>query len=258
MVRKLIVPALLSAIIPFLVLARINSDGGPASAIVRNRSGEQVLPADQSVNAVIQWNRTLLAIVRTPGAQPPTIHATRSFAILHAAIYDAVNSILNTHKPYMIHLAGVAADTSTDAAASAAAHDVLVQLYPGSQAMLDAQLQASLGQVPDGAPKSTGIQVGQTVAGQMLVLRANDGSTAQPVPFMPGTEPGDYQSTPPNFPKAAFTAWSSVTPFALNHADQFRPGPPPVLTSNAYAKAFNEVKELGEDTSATRTAVMAA
>ncbi len=86
--------------------------------------------ATPSVNPVVQWNRILLQIVRTPGAQSPTVHPTRSFAILHAAIYDAVNAIDLTHKPYLVRLPGASGSASQDAAAAAAAHQVLVTLYP--------------------------------------------------------------------------------------------------------------------------------
>src|SRR5260370_29317354 len=82
------------------------------------------------VNPVIQWNRNLLSIVRTPGAQSPTVHSTRSFAIMHAAIYDAVNAIDKTHQPYLVRLTGVPRSASQDAAAVAAAHPVLVAPYP--------------------------------------------------------------------------------------------------------------------------------
>jgi hypothetical protein len=200
----------------------------------------------QPVNAVIQWNRTLLVIVRTPGAQPATIHPTRSFAMMHAAIYDAVNAIDRTHKPYFIRLSGVPRSASQDAAAAAAAHDVLVALYPNFQSTLDSQLQTSLAPIPEGADKSAGVQAGKTVAAQILALRKHDGSDAQPIPYVFGTAPGAYQSTPPNFPKQPqFTHWSHVTPFALERASQFRPGPPPVLTSDTYSDAFDEVKTFG-------------
>jgi hypothetical protein len=66
--------------------------------------------------------------------------------------------------------------------------------------------------------------------------------------------PGKYRPTPPNFPAPAFTNWGAVTPFVLDRADQFRPGPPPALTSATYAAAINEVKSLGSATSTTRTA----
>jgi len=203
-------------------------------------------PAAKSVNPVVQWNRTLLVIVRTPGAQPATVHPTRSFAILHAAIYDAVNAIDRTHRPYLVRLSGLPRDASQEAAAAAAAHQVLVALYPGFQAALNAALQQSLAQIPDGNDKAEGIRIGQTVADRILALRSNDGSNAKPIPYVFGTAQGDYQSTPPNFPpQPQFTHWSRVTPFALERASQFRPGPPPALTSDTYGDAFNQIKSLG-------------
>ena len=226
-----------------LVFVPITQSYGVSLDAQRQDSGNS---ASQPVNVVIQWNRTLLVIVRTPGAQPATIHPTRSFAMMHAAIYDAVNAIDRTHKPYLIRLSGVPRSASQDAAAAAAAHDVLVALYPNFQSTLDSQLQTSLAPIPEGADKSVGLQVGKTVAAQILALRKDDGSDAQPIPYVFGTAPGDYQSTPPNFPKQPqFTHWSLVTPFALERASQFRPGPPPALTSDTYSDEFNEVKTLG-------------
>jgi hypothetical protein len=211
--------------------------------------------AANSVNPVVQWNRTLLVIVRTPGAQPATVHPTRSFAIMHAAIYDAVNAIDRTHKPYLVRLTGVSRFASQDAAAAAAAHQVLVALYPGFQAALDAVLQQSLAQIPDGNDKAEGIRIGQTVADRILALRNNDGSNAKPIPYVFGTAPGDYQSTPPNFPpQPQFTHWSRVVPFALERASQFRPDPPPALASDSYGDAFNQIKSLGIVNSTTATA----
>jgi hypothetical protein len=208
----------------------------------------------QPVNVVVQWNRTLLVIVRTPKAQPATIHPTRSFAIMHAAIYDAVNAIDRTHKPYLIRLTAISRFASQDAAADAAAHDVLVALYPSFQAILDAQLQQLLAQIPDGADKAEGIRIGQTVAERILAVRSNDGSANAPIPFVFGTAPGDYQSTPPSFPKQPqFTSWSHVTPFALERANQFRPGPPPALTSDTYSDVLNEVQSVGIAGSTTAT-----
>jgi len=211
----------------------------------------QALPAvAPSVNPVVQWNRILLTIVRTPGAQPATVHPTRSFAILHAAIYDAVNAIDRAYTPYLVGLRGAAGgaprSASQEAAATAAAHDVLVALYPSLRAQLDTLQQHSLAQVPDGEHKSAGVRIGRTIAARMLALRSNDRSDAQPIPYVFGTAPGDYQSTPPNFPpQPQFTHWSRVMPFALRRANQFRPGPPPVLTSDAYSDGFNEVKSFG-------------
>jgi PAP2 superfamily protein len=198
------------------------------------------------VNQVLQWNRTLLVIVRTPGAQPATVHPTRSFAIMHAAMYDAVNAIDGTHTPYVVDVTDVSRSASQDAAAAVAAHEVLVTLYPAFQSQLDAQLLQVLARIPEGADKARGISVGQAVADRILALRSNDGANAQPIPFVFGNAPGNYQSTPPNFPRQPqFTHWSRVTPFALERANQFRPGSPPALTSDTYSDAFDEVKALG-------------
>ena len=214
-----------------------------------------VRSSDQAVNPVVQWNRNLLVIVRTPGAQPPTIHATRSFAIMHAAIYDAVNAIDRSHKPYLIRLARPQRDASQNAAVDAAAHEVLVALYPALKTTLDAELVQALAQIPDGEEKAAGFYIGKTVADRLLALRSTDGANSSPISYVFGNAPGDYQSTPPNFPpQPQFTHWSHVTPFALEHANQFRPGPPPALTSDKYSDAFNQVKSLGMLNSRTATA----
>ena len=206
------------------------------------------------VNQVVSWNATLLTIVRTPGAQPATVHPTRSFAIMHVAIYDAVNAIDRTHKPYLVRLRGVSRSACQDAAAASAAHEVLVKLYPTFQPTLDAQLEQSLALLPDGPSKIEGITIGETVADQILAVRSNDGSNAPPITFVFVNAAGGYQSTPPNFPpQPQFTNWSHVTPFALESANQFRLGPPPALTSDAYTDAFNEVKSLGIAHSTTAT-----
>ena len=212
-------------------------------------------PASPAVNPVVQWNRNLLLIVRTSGAQPATIHPTRSFSIMHAAIYDAVNAIDRTHKPYLVRLSGVSRDASQEAAAAAAAHAVLLALYPTFKSTLDTELLQSLAPIPESPGKAEGISIGQTVAGRILALRNNDGSNAQPIPYVFGNAPGDYQSTPPNLPpQPQFTHWSRVTPFALERANQFRPGPPPTLTSDQYGDAFNQVQSLGIADSTTATA----
>ena len=206
-----------------------------------------------SVNPVIEWNRTLLVILRTPGAQPPTIHTTRSFAILHASIFDAVNNIDGAFSPYLVRLSNVSRQASQPAAADQAAHDALAALYPSFQTTLDTELQQDLAQIPEGQEKTDGITVGQTVAAQILAARSTDGAAVTPPTFVPGNQPGDYQLTPPNLAPADFTQWPQVTPFALARADEFRPGPPPSLTSDEYTTVFNEVKSLGFITSATRT-----
>ena len=216
-------------------------------------TNEQQNPG-QPVNAVIEWNRTLLTIIRTPGAQPASIHSTRNFAILHAAIYDTVNNIHPKFSPYLVRLPDVPKSASEIAAADEAAHDVLVFLYPSFQVSLDTELQQDLALLPDNERKAQGIAVGQAVAAQLLAARSADGANVTPPPYIPATQPGDYQLTPPNFAPADFTQWPQVTPFALEQANEFRPGPPPALTSALYTEAFNEVKSLGFINSTTRTA----
>src|SRR6266404_1606452 len=218
-----------------------------------NAATDEQQNSAQPVNAVIEWNRTLLAIVRTPGAQPATIHSTRNFAILHAAIYDAVNNIAPKFSPYLVRLSNVPRSASKIAAADQAAHDVLVSIYPAFQAPLDTELQQDLAQLPDNERRDQGIAVGQAVAAQLLAARSTDGANVTPPLYLPGTQPGDYQLTPPNFAAADFTQWPQVTPFALARADEFRPGPPPELTSDEYTSVFDEVKSLGFIHSTTRT-----
>jgi membrane-associated phospholipid phosphatase len=215
---------------------------------------KEAVSTTASAEAVVEWNQALEAIVRTPGTQPATIHSTRSFAILHAAMFDAVNSIARRFRPYLVSLPAVSQQASQLGAADQAAHDVLVFLYPQFQAALDAELAQDLEQIPDGPEKAEGIDAGRTVAAEILAARANDGSTVMPPPYVAGTLPGDYQLTPPNFAAADFTQWPQVALFALKRADDFRPPPPPVLTSEEYTEVFTEVRSLGFIKSATRTA----
>src|SRR5690349_18485983 len=148
---------------------------------------------------VIDWNQVLLSIVNTPGAQPANVQPTRNFAIVHAAIYDAVDAIDRTHEPYLISVRAPRGASET-AAADAAAHTALVGLYPAQQNFLDADYAAELAKVADGPAKDKGVRLGEQVAGDLLAIRANDGSNVPAPPFVAGTNPGDYRPTPPNFP----------------------------------------------------------
>jgi len=224
------------------------------SAVATNNTQPAPPRADGRSGAiVVAWNQELLHIVQTPGDQPASIHPTRSFAIVHAAIYDAVVSITKDDPPYLFSVQAPR-QSRIDAAAAQAAHDSLTALYPKLQPELDGLLASQLAAIPNGKPKKEGIQVGTDVAARLVADRANDGSAVMPPPFVAGTQPGDYRPTPPNFPAPAFTGWSNVTPFVLDSASQFRPAPPPDVTSAAYAAALNEVKSLGQNTSTTRTA----
>jgi PAP2 superfamily len=244
---------LASSIGIFLVIGSLVTALVLSSALAKGASGNGAADGSRGSGAiVIAWNKELLHIVKTPGAQPATVHPTRSFAILHAAIYDAVVSITRDAPAYVFSV-NAPRSARPDAAAAQAGHDTLVALYPTMKAALDQQLAGELAMIPDVAGKQQGIQVGQAVAARLIAIRANDGSAATPPPFVPGTQPGNYRPTPPNFPAPVFTNWGNVTPFVLNNAAQFRPGPPPALTSQAYAQALNELKSLGQNSSTTRT-----
>ena len=222
------------------------SQGGPAaqsSVAFRPGSGQ----------SAVDWNRELITILGTPGGQPATVHPTRSFAILQAAEYDAVTSITHAAQPYLFSVPAPGG-ARPDAAADQAAHDTLTALYPSQQSGLDQMLASELAAIPNGQGKQQGIKVGATVARRLVALRSSDGSAATPPPFVAGNKPGDYRPTPPAFAPPVFTNWGSVTPFVLSSGRQFRPAPPPPITSVAYARALNQVKSLGQDTSTTRTA----
>jgi membrane-associated phospholipid phosphatase len=224
------------------------------SAIATNKTTPSPPRADGRSGAiVVAWNQELLHIVQTPGNQPANIHPTRSFAIMHAAIYDAVVSITKDDPPYLFSVTAPR-QARIDAAAAQAAHDSLAALYPKLQPEFDVLLASQLAAIPDSKPRQDGIQVGTAVAARLIADRANDGSAAVPPPFVAGTEPGGYRPTPPNFPAPAFTGWSSVAPFVIDSASQFRSAAPPDVTSAAYASALNDVKSLGQNTSTTRTA----
>jgi hypothetical protein len=203
-----------------------------------------------AADMVLEWNQTLLAAVRTASTPPP--RASRAMAIVHAAIYDAVNAIERTHEVYAVDvLASPLA--SREAAVAAAAHATLSSLFPTLDATFDAKLAASLATIPNGLAEDLGVDLGEHVATQLLALRANDGSTAI-VPYTPGSGPGDWQPTPPANAPALLPNWPDVTPFAMTSGSQFSPDGIPALTSAEYTAAFNEVKSLGDINSATRTA----
>jgi hypothetical protein len=222
----------------------------PASPTLAPSTAAAPAPAP---NAAIEWNRTLLAIVRTKTPQPlqpPTIHATRAFAMLHLGIYDAVVAV-EGGRPYLPeHI--LKRSASPTAAADQAAHDVLAALYPSQQAALDSQLNADLAGIRADARRARGVQAGSAAAQAILANRAQDGSGVTPPLYSVPPGPGVFEPTPPA--TAAFTHWANVKPFVLARASQFRPPAPAPLTSSAYLQSLQQVQSLGQNTSTTRTA----
>lgn len=202
---------------------------------------------DVCADVVTEWNQTALATqAAIPGAirTPP---AARALAMVHLAIFDSVNAIDRKFTPYVVgDLADSAA--SPEAAAAAAAHAVLVNLYPSRQAELDAAYAVSLASIADGIAKTEGISVGESVAALIIALRSSDGS-AVTLPYTVPPGPGIYQPDP----TALFVAWGKVTPFALKSGSQFWADGPPALSSDEYAADYNEVQSVGALNSAMRT-----
>ncbi|HTC80288.1 MAG TPA: vanadium-dependent haloperoxidase, partial [Acidimicrobiia bacterium] len=180
------------------------------------------------------------------------VHPTRSFAVMHAAIYDAVVSVTGG-RPYLF-AERAKRGARPDAAAASAAHDTLAALYPSAAGQIDGLLATELGAMPDGSGKTEGVDAGRAVAAGLLAARADDGALAVGPPPAPGSAPGAYRPTPPKLAPPVFTHWGQVRPFVLTDGAQFRPTPPPALTSPAYARALNEVRDKGRDTAPARTA----
>jgi vanadium-dependent haloperoxidase-like protein len=183
--------------------------------------------------------------------------ASRAIAIVHIAIFDAVNAVAGGYQSYT-GLPRARPGTSASAAVGQAAHDTLVALFPAQAATFDARLAEFLSRIRNGRSKEDGIALGRQAAAAILALRANDGSQhAEPVldvDHFTSDEPGKWRQDPISLiPLALGAHWAEVDPFVLKSADQFRVPPPPALDSQEYAEAFNEVLALGGDGIVTPT-----
>ena len=206
--------------------------------------------AENTEDVVLRWNRVLSETLRVPGQQPALIVAARSYAMMHGAMFDAVNSVDGSYEPYLIDVPGTK-NASIEAAAAQAAYDVLAALYPQRVEIFAAEYQASLEGVSPNRARP-GIRAGRAAAAAMLAARTNDGWNIPPHPYTLDLTPGNWQPTPSA--PAAFTHYPNVRPFALNSGFQFLPPPPPALTSAQYAADLNEIKAIGSAVSPTRTA----
>jgi hypothetical protein len=197
-------------------------------------------------DVVTDWNEVAVATAAAGGQRAS--EASRATALVHAAIFDAVNAIEARYTPYRVKLAAPAG-ASPEAAAVAAAHAALVRLYPVQKDALAHAYAKSLARIPEGAARADGIEVGERVGAEMVALRLNDGSTA-PNTYRPITMPGVYVVTA--LPVSSH--WGRVRPWILGHPSQVRPEPPPTLTSRAWAQDCMEVMDLGGKKSSVRTA----
>lgn len=208
-------------------------------------AAQATVPA--SGDPALYWNQVLSGGL----TGSPTV-TSRSYAMVSAAIYDAVNA--TTGKTHVAFVPGVATSGGdTRAATAVAARNMLAALNPAKTAEYDTALSASLALVPDGAAKTNGMATGAAIASASLAARVGDGSTA-PSTYAPTPGIGNWQPTPPGNLPAALPQWADVTPFVMSSPEQFRPAAPPNVGSAAYAAAYNEVMAIGSATSAIRTA----
>lgn len=209
-------------------------------------------------DVVTEWNDEWLDTIRAVGGPPCPL--SRSQSILFVSIFEAVNSVNRKAEPYLdyIPLRGV---TSERAAAAAAAHKVLVSLYPARQALYDARYNAQLALVRNQTAKNNGIIVGEAAATAILNVRAGDRTDSLPS-YTYQDVPGAYRPTAPDFTSPPFSpGWGTTDCWCMVSGDQFRPRGPlgynrlaPLLRSKGYADQVNEVKSLGSRNSTTRTA----
>lgn len=191
-------------------------------------------------DVVIQWNQQVIA---TGGPQ-----IQRTLAMTHLAMFDAVNAIDPHFTPYL-KLPAPPPGALVDAAAASAAYGVLVRLFPAEEQTLRAALTRSLSDTPDGAAEAASVAYGDLVAKAIVEARLTDNILAPDPPIVFGSAPGDYRPTDPEPAQLINMGAPKWKPFALESASQFRPGPPPALTSPRYARDLEEVQKLGGITS---------
>jgi hypothetical protein len=199
-------------------------------------------PPSARANVITDWDEKAVAVVTPVGPYP----AQRLMAMVHVAMFDATNSIARRYLPYLVQLPA-APTTSKEAAAATAAAAILATIDAKTANEMKVAVASYLASIPDGAAKLDGIKLGQAVAARVLEARSNDGSDA-PDDYRPRTTPGVYIPTP----ITAGSIWPGVKPFAIAKPSQFRPQPPVALTSETWAKDFNELCDYGGKTSAKR------
>jgi hypothetical protein len=194
---------------------------------------------------------------RVFGEQLGPGRASRAIAIVHIAVFDAINAIVGDYRSYT-GLTAPRGPISMDAAIAQAAHDTLIAVFPSQKPSFDQTLADDLDELPNWPGKDNGIELGRRAAIAILALRANDHSQyVEPrvgTEFITSNDPGKWRQDPiSQSPVALGAHWGVVTPFVLKSGDQFRVQPPPAMTSAQYAAAFNEAKRLGGDGITTPT-----
>jgi hypothetical protein len=198
---------------------------------------------------IVVWNDLTLRAIRYANVPPPP--AVRQMAIVHLAMFDALDGIQRQYKPYLIEKES-GRECSAEASVSAAAHQALRTLFPKSAEMLDSHYHAVLAAIPNTAAKTNGVRWGEYVATEFLKLRQFDGA-GQGAGYAYTDKPGYWTKTPPNYDKPLLPNWGRLKPFAIPSAAELRPPAPPDLSSDRWAAQYNEVKRLGATNSPLRT-----
>jgi hypothetical protein len=202
------------------------------------------LAVSAHADVVMDWSARA-DVIAADKRLPPPVQA-RALTLMHVSMFEAINAIERRYKPYRLELVADR-DTSREAAAASAACSVLVALYPDKRAALDANLAADLAPIAEGPAKERGILVGRKAADDLLELHADDG--ASPDDYRPFTQAGVYVPTQP----VAGYLVRTFKPWVMTSAAQFRPAPPPALTSETWTRDVNEIRQYGALNSSVRT-----
>ena len=216
----------------------------PAATMLLGILAAEVLVAPAHADVVTDWNVITNALVANDVGNNPRL---RTLAMVHVAMSDAINTVQNRYTR-VVTTVPPAPGASAEAAAATAARQILSQIYPTQKAKIEEAYAASLKAIPDGSAKTDGIKLGMEVAAAVQADRANDG-TNSPDTYRPHAAPGAYVPTTPPL----WDQYARAKPWVLKSADQFRPGPPPALSSAEWARDYNEVKSLGGTKSTART-----
>ena len=205
-------------------------------------------PHEPDLRVILEWNELAInTAVEVDGFQ--TLRSNRAVPMVQLAVHDALNAIVPVYSHYAYN--GSNEEAHPVAVASQAAHDVMTELFPNHSEAAAELHERWLDEVPEGNAKEQGISLGNKAAEAILKKRENSGYDSEGE-FNPGNEPGEYRITPP-FDEPIGTGWPDTEPMAMTSPDQFRPGPPPAVNSEAYARDFEEVKRLGRKASEDRT-----
>lgn len=216
--------------------------------IVAGLSMLAALAGTARADIVTEWNDAVLNAIQSTATAPPP--ATRAMAMMHTAMYDANNAVTLARRSYL-PIPAAPSTASREAAVAQAARDVLVSLFPTQAGAFNTLLADQLSGISPGQSRDDGVALGSTVASNFLAHRSGDGTTA-PTPWTPGNTPVSWRPTGAS-PIPLFNQYAVSQPWTMTACDQFRQAAPPMPGSAEYAAAYEEVKQLGGTTSASRT-----